>query len=83
MTIPEKILFVDDEPDLLSSFKRQFRKKAQIYTATGGQEALDVMAVESEFAVSVSDMRMPNMSGAEFLEKAKFIFPFSISIVLS
>ncbi len=83
MTIPEKILFVDDEPDLLSSFKRQFRKKAHIYTATGGQEALDLMAVESEFAVIVSDMRMPNMSGAEFLEKAKGISPNSIRILLT
>tara|TARA_B110000211_G_scaffold76661_1_gene89913 strand:+ start:1396 stop:2577 length:1182 start_codon:yes stop_codon:yes gene_type:complete len=83
LTIPEKILFVDDEPDLLSSFKRQFRKKAHIYTATGGQEALDLMAVESEFAVIVSDMRMPNMSGAEFLEKAKGISPNSIRILLT
>ncbi len=83
MTIPEKILFVDDEPDLLSSFKRQFRKKAHIYTATGGQEALELMAVESEFAVIVSDMRMPNMSGAEFLEKAKGISPNSIRILLT
>lgn len=83
MTIPEKILFVDDEPDLLSSFKRQFRKKAHIYTATSGQEALDLMAVESEFAVIVSDMRMPNMSGAEFLEKAKGISPNSIRILLT
>lgn len=83
MTIPEKILFVDDEPDLLSSFKRQFRKKAHIYTATGGQEALDLMAAESEFAVIVSDMRMPNMSGAEFLEKAKGISPNSIRILLT
>lgn len=83
MTIPEKILFVDDEPDLLSSFKRQFRKKAHIYTATGGQEALDLMAVEGEFAVIVSDMRMPNMSGAEFLEKAKEVSPNSIRVLLT
>jgi CheY-like chemotaxis protein len=83
LTIPEKILFVDDEPDLLSSFKRQFRKKAHIYTATGGQEALDLMAVEGEFAVIVSDMRMPNMSGAEFLEKATKVSPNSIRVLLT
>ena len=83
MTIPEKILFVDDEPDVLSSFKRQFRKKANISTASSGQEALDLMDSEGEFAVIVSDMRMPSMNGAEFLEKAKSKSPSSVRILLT
>lgn len=83
MSIPEKILFVDDEEDILSSFKRQFRKKANISTATSGQEALDLMASEDEFAVIVSDMRMPQMDGAEFLEKAKQLSPNSVRVLLT
>lgn len=83
MSIPEKILFVDDEPDILSSFKRQFRKKANISTASSGQEALDLMENEGEFAVIVSDMRMPSMNGAEFLEKAKKRSPNSVRILLT
>lgn len=83
MSIPEKILFVDDESDILSSFKRQFRKKANISTATSGQEALDLIDSESEFAVIVSDMRMPIMDGAEFLEKARRKSPNSIRILLT
>lgn len=83
MSIPEKILFVDDEQDILSSFKRQFRKKANISTAISGQEALDLMASEGEFAVIVSDMRMPQMDGAEFLEKAKKLSPNSVRILLT
>jgi CheY-like chemotaxis protein len=83
VTIPEKILFVDDEPDVLSSFKRQFRKKADISTASSGQEALDLMDSEGEFAVIVSDMRMPSMNGAEFLEKAKSKSPSSVRILLT
>ena len=83
MSIPEKILFVDDEPDILSSFKRQFRKKAHISTATSGQEALALIDSEDEFAVIVSDMRMPSMDGAEFLEKAKRKSPNSIRILLT
>jgi response regulator RpfG family c-di-GMP phosphodiesterase len=83
VTIPEKILFVDDEPDVLSSFKRQFRKKADISTASSGQEALDLMDSEDEFAVIVSDMRMPGMNGAEFLEKARSKSPSSVRILLT
>lgn len=83
MSIPEKILFVDDEEDILNSFKRQFRKKADISIATSGQQALDLMDSEGEFAVIVSDMRMPNMDGAEFLEKAKIKSPNSIRILLT
>lgn len=83
MSIPETILFVDDEEDILNSFKRQFRKKANISTATSGQEALELMDSEGEFAVIVSDMRMPIMDGAEFLEKAKKKSPNSIRILLT
>jgi CheY-like chemotaxis protein len=83
LTIIEKILFVDDEEDILNSFKRQFRKKADISTATSGQEALDLIDSEDEFAVIVSDMRMPIMDGAEFLEKAKKKSPNSIRILLT
>jgi CheY-like chemotaxis protein len=83
LSIPEKILFVDDEPDILSSFKRQFRNKADISTASSGQEALDLMDSEGEFAVIISDMRMPSMDGAEFLEKAKEKSPNTIRILLT
>jgi len=83
MSIPEKILFVDDEQDILSSFKRQFRKKADISTALSGKEALELIDNESEFAVIVSDMRMPSMDGAEFLEKAKKKSPNTIRILLT
>ena len=83
MSIPEKILFVDDEQDILSSFKRQFRKKADVSIATSGQEALELMDSEGEFAVIVSDMRMPIMDGAEFLEKARKKSPNSIRILLT
>ena len=83
MSIPEKILFVDDEEDILNSFKRQLRKKANISVATSGQEALDLIDSEGEFAVIVSDMRMPIMDGAEFLEKSKIKSPNSIRILLT
>lgn len=83
MSISEKILFVDDEQDVLSSFKRQFRTKVDVLTATSGQEALKLMDSEGEFAVIISDMRMPIMDGAEFLEKAKKKSPNSIRILLT
>jgi CheY-like chemotaxis protein len=83
LSISEKILFVDDEQDVLSSFKRQFRTKVDVLTATSGQEALKLMDSEGEFAVIISDMRMPIMDGAEFLEKAKKKSPNSIRILLT
>lgn len=61
------ILFVDDEKQVLDSLKRVFRKLPyEVQCANSGQEGLDQIA-ESTFDVIISDMRMPGMSGADFL----------------
>ncbi|MGV6851516.1 MAG: HD domain-containing phosphohydrolase [bacterium] len=65
-TVP-KLLFVDDELNILSAIKRLFRKEAwDIKTANSGQQGL-VLLEEQAFDLVVSDMRMPEMDGAEFL----------------
>lgn len=83
MPIAETILFVDDEQDILNSFQRQFRKKAHIETAASGKEGLSIIEEKDEFAVVVSDMRMPSMDGAEFLENVKNVSPNTIRILLT
>lgn len=79
----ETIMFVDDEVNILSSLKRLFRPLGyRILTAEGGALGLDLMQQERVDLV-VSDMRMPEMSGAEFLEKVRENWPDTIRILLT
>ncbi|BBO99721.1 two-component system response regulator [Sulfuriferula nivalis] len=77
------ILFVDDEANILSALKRLFRPFGyRIFTAESGAAGLEVMAHESVDLV-VSDMRMPEMNGAQFLEKTRENWPDTVRILLT
>lgn len=65
-----KVLCVDDEPINLLILKKILGKKYDIITAKEGQAALDLMQKDSEIEMVISDMRMPGMSGLEFIHKA-------------
>ena len=80
---PARVLFVDDEPNVLDGARRQFRKDYAVHTATGGPEGLAVLATHGPFAVVVSDMRMPGMNGAEFLAEVRAVAPDSVRMILS
>ncbi|MCK5076418.1 MAG: response regulator, partial [Calditrichia bacterium] len=71
----EKILFVDDEEHVLSSFKRTFRKEFDMETANSGKSALRIISSNGPFSVIVSDMRMPEMNGVQLLSKIKDLSP--------
>ena len=78
-----RILLVDDEPNVLASIRRVFRKENyQIETASNGQEALALMQQKS-FHLIISDHMMPGMTGAELLQKAREQFPDTIRIMLT
>ncbi|MDH3646816.1 MAG: response regulator [Gammaproteobacteria bacterium] len=79
----EKLLFVDDEPNVLQSIKRGLRKRFDLTTAEGGAQALELMKSSGPFAVIVSDMRMPGMDGVEFLSLAKQQAPDSVRMMLT
>jgi response regulator RpfG family c-di-GMP phosphodiesterase len=79
----EKILFVDDEPHVLQSIQRQLRKRFELQTAAGGEEALQVLKQDGPFAIIVSDMRMPGMNGVELLAKVKDAYPDMVRIMLT
>src|SRR5487761_2285976 len=80
---PAKILFVDDEANILSSLKRLFRPFGyQIFTAESGSQGLEIMERE-KIDLVVSDMRMPEMNGAQFLEKVRAGWPDTIRILLT
>lgn len=78
-----KVLFVDDEENILKALKRLFvEENLTVLTASSGKEGLEILK-NNEIAVIVSDQRMPEMTGAEFLEKSLKISPDSIRIVLT
>ncbi len=76
------ILCVDDELDNVEALERLFRKKYQVYKATSGEDALKILA-EHPVTVIISDQRMPNMTGVEFLTKSTKILPDAIRILLT
>ncbi len=88
--VPERspvisILFVDDEPDILSGLRdllRRHRKEWEMRFATRGQEALALLQ-ERPADVVVSDMRMPGMDGATLLQHVRDAYPRTVRIVLS
>jgi response regulator RpfG family c-di-GMP phosphodiesterase len=80
---PVQIMCLDDEPSVLRALVRLLRHhKLQAIPFTEGVDALDALS-KQEFALIISDMRMPNMNGAEFLEKAKVLSPDTQRILLT
>ncbi|MFH2056341.1 MAG: HD domain-containing phosphohydrolase [bacterium] len=79
----EKILLVDDDPNLLAGMSRQLRGKYNVTTALGGAEGLSAMAEQGPFAVVISDMRMPEMNGIQFLTKAAETAPDTVRMMLT
>ncbi len=81
----KKILFVDDEPSVLSGLKRMLRGMRAEWDMSfveSGEKALDLLE-KDRFDVIVSDMRMPGMDGAELLTLVMKRYPEVVRIVLS
>ena len=82
----KRVLFVDDEENLLNGLKHmlhRMRSSWHMSFVTGGEQALSLMDDEPEYDVVVSDLHMPGMHGAEFLKHVCEKFPEVIRIVLS
>ncbi|MBV1914546.1 MAG: response regulator [Pseudomonadales bacterium] len=79
------ILCVDDEPNVVQAIRRQFRKKYQVSTASGGAEALELLRSQPDinFGVIISDFNMPSMDGIEFLSAARQYRPDSSMLMLT
>ncbi|NJM98117.1 MAG: response regulator [Phormidesmis sp. RL_2_1] len=78
-----RMLVVDDEPDNLDLLYRTFRRDFKVLRAESGVEALEVLSQEGEVAVIISDQRMPEMKGTEFLSKTVPDFPDTVRIILT
>lgn len=76
------ILYVDDEENNLFSFKATFRIRYQVLVAISGEEALKILATKKVHVI-ITDQRMPEMTGVDFLEKVLEKFPDPMRILLT
>jgi len=78
-----KVLFVDDDSNLLASFRRQLHGRFEVVTAFSGEQGIERIITQGPFAVIVSDMRMPEMDGIQFLTRVMKSAPESVRIMLT
>ena len=80
----QTILCVDDEVDNVEALERLFRARYKVLKATSGADALALLEQQTEpIALILTDQRMPQMTGVEFLEKSLVTHPDSIRILLT
>lgn len=79
----EKILFVDDDPNILASFLRQLRNNFAVNTALGGAQALEMLERQGPYAVMVSDFKMPGMDGVQLLNRCREMAPDTVRMLLT
>ena len=75
-----KVLCVDDEPRVLEGLLLHLRRRYDVQVATSGGAGLEVLRRESTTAVVISDMRMPGMDGAWFLNQSRQVAPDAVRI---
>ena len=78
-----KILFVDDELEVLEGYKRILRRDFQLTTVLNGEEAIAEIARNGNYEVVVSDMLMPGMDGIQLLSRVRGISPQTIRVILT
>lgn len=87
MTMPDRVLLVDDDLNLLSGLSRHLRRDFDVVTAPGGKQALaaveDAMLTNQPFAVVLCDMRMPVMDGIETLRAIRNVAPETVRMMLT
>ncbi len=75
---------MDDEPQILEALRDTLRRSFEVHTATSGAEGLAKLATEPQkYALIISDMRMPVMSGSVFLREARRVAPDATRILLT
>lgn len=79
----EKVLFVDDEPNILDAIRRQIGRHFTMDVAGSGADGIQLIERMGPYAVVVSDMRMPGMSGSQFLARVRELCPDTVRIILS
>jgi response regulator RpfG family c-di-GMP phosphodiesterase len=76
------ILYIDDEVHNLNAFKASFRRTFNVFTAESGKDALPILETE-DIHIILTDQRMPNVTGVEFLASILDKHPDPIRILLT
>jgi DNA-binding NtrC family response regulator len=82
MSKKARILFVDDEERIVNLLKIMFRSTYEVFTATNGHQALQIVAA-NQIHVIVSDQRMPEMLGIDLLAKVRELSPNTMRLLLT
>jgi FixJ family two-component response regulator len=78
-----KVLFVDDEQNILDTFRRLFHNDLEMKFCNSGARALSTIRESGPFAVIVSDQHMPEMDGTQFLAEARKLDPDCVRVMLT
>lgn len=79
----DRILMVDDEPNILAAYQRHLRNQFLVETAIGAEEALRLLREDGPYAIVVSDLRMPGINGNQLLKQVSHEYPDCIRIMLT
>jgi len=85
MDVPLKysILYVDDEEINLDLFKINFKKEFDVHLAISASEGMRLLKDYPEISVIISDLKMPEINGLEFIDMIKVKYPEKICIILT
>jgi CheY-like chemotaxis protein len=81
--IEKTVLYVDDEEINIELFKANFEDEFKVVTARSAKKGIEILKTSKDINVIVSDLKMPEMNGFEFIEHVKLFAPDTICIVLS
>lgn len=79
----EKVLVVDDDPEILKLYNKQFANVVDMTTAEEPWLALEILKRSGPFAILVSDFKMPGINGLEFIAEAEKVSPDTLKIILT
>ncbi len=77
-----KILYVDDEDSNLRIFRTGFKREYDITVVNSAQEGLELLRKE-KFAIIITDQKMPQMTGTQFLKEVNDLYPNTIRVILT
>jgi response regulator RpfG family c-di-GMP phosphodiesterase len=78
-----RVMFVDDDQEMLASYRRAFRGDYAVEVAGGPVEGLARLGDLADVSVVVSDLRMPDMDGVEFLGRVREVRPEAVRVILT
>ena len=78
-----KILYVDDELINLELFRVTFRKEYEIFTSLSANKGLEILESDPAIGLIISDLKMPQMNGLEFIKTIKNRYPDKVCILLT